>query len=275
MSGSEKRKFENAGHFVDAETPKLKRNLSAVNKVNANKVPFSHIFMNFAMQLSNRTADVNTGVGCVLVNTKNNILGFGYNGESRDTPALDANLNMNELMVHAEMNALAHATVNLMKEDIYVFTTRQPCEHCMKCLAQYNIKGIFYLVYSGYKSFMVAESKKIPMVQYDRAFKISLENYVKDKSHTHNKDQKIILSGNEIQYKEVVVMSSSTSNLCGKENLCVKSNICPNHQSVMFCQGCLDVERNKRIPKILYLPLVIYEQWTKDFKIKEQFWNLE
>jgi deoxycytidylate deaminase len=86
--------------------------------------PFTDVFMKLAMSLAMRTADLNTGVGCVLVNQYCQILGIGYNGESKDTPAFAAVDNADEHMVHTEMNAICHSSANLMREDIYVFVTR-------------------------------------------------------------------------------------------------------------------------------------------------------
>lgn len=267
-----------------------------VDSSESEKRPFSHIFMNLAIQLSHRTADVHTGVGCVLVNTSNQILGIGYNGESKESSVLDANHNANELMVHAEMNALIHSSVNLMKEEIYVFTTRQPCEQCMKSLAQYNIKGIFYLTYGGYKSFMIAERKRIPMVQYDCVFKFEFDGApLKDSRYNLVKQEIELLTAGEVQYSSPPtppktstadhekssneetfttsgVEGSELEGRSGKASDEKKPCYCSTHRAQeLKCSECESNARRERLPEKLRLPHSIYSTWVRDFKVKEKW----
>ena len=109
------------------------------------KTSFADIFMNLATNLTSRSGDRETRVGCVITNFYNQILGVGYNGEAKGTSETVANEGKDHFMVHAEMNAIAHASGNLSRENLIVFTTRIPCFQCMKMLSQFNTICIFYL----------------------------------------------------------------------------------------------------------------------------------
>mmetsp|Transcript_9142 Transcript_9142/g.28337 ORF Transcript_9142/g.28337 Transcript_9142/m.28337 type:complete len:283 (+) Transcript_9142:96-944(+) len=132
---------------------------------------FAKIFMALAVELAHRSGDSETKVGCVLVNNQNQILGIGYNAEPKGTTVGDANYDK-DVMVHAEMNAIAHASANLMRETMYMFVTRLPCPTCMKLLCQFNFRGVFFL-YSRPNdteynpTYILAQSASIPLIPYD------------------------------------------------------------------------------------------------------------
>ena len=165
----------------------IDRSKETVVDSESNKLPFAHIFMQMAEIVSQRAGDSKTHVGCILVNKFNQIVGMGYNAESKGTPAEQANLrDMDGLMVHAEMNAVTHATTNLMREELYVFVTRQPCKQCMKVLGQYNIKAIFYLNFGKYQSYTIPINKRFPVINYRSLFQYDkvLDGSLNDKSNT-------------------------------------------------------------------------------------------
>eukprot|EP01130_Rhizamoeba_saxonica_P006249 TRINITY_DN2486_c0_g3_i1.p1 TRINITY_DN2486_c0_g3~~TRINITY_DN2486_c0_g3_i1.p1 ORF type:complete len:277 (+),score=48.29 TRINITY_DN2486_c0_g3_i1:414-1244(+) len=149
------------------------RNISRLFSI---KPSLLETFANFAIGLSHRSGDMETKVGCVLVNNFGQVLGFGYNGEVKNTDNQRANKEKTNYMVHAEMNAISHANCNLSREKIIIITTRSPCQACMKTLLQYDILAIFYY-YEPYdivgnnkkkkyeESREMVEERGIPMIQ--------------------------------------------------------------------------------------------------------------
>jgi deoxycytidylate deaminase len=261
------------------------RTPAAVDEYQNGKKPLSDIFMDLAVSMSSRTADLGTGVGCVLVNAQCQILGIGYNAEAKATSAHAANHNSEELMVHAEMNAIAHSIVNLMKEDIYVFVTRQPCEQCMKALAQYNIKCIFFLAYAGYNSVTVANNKKIPMVQYDAVFKYKGDASLKDEEYAQRRHQKIVLrqefGSDHVEYVTNSRPNDLTSSMAGAGGRhggrCPNPSpvICVAHKSKLTCSECMKEIRKARLPDVLHISTTMYEGWCEVFKVKQMYRKLE
>ena len=110
--------------------------------------------MNVAILTSLRSKDKNTKVGSVLVDSKNRIIGAGYNGlpshidESKFPTSNNKSLPYNETkyayVIHSEMNALLNTTVyDLSNSKLYV--TLFPCCDCVKMILQKGIKEIIYL----------------------------------------------------------------------------------------------------------------------------------
>jgi len=172
------------------------------------RLPFSHLFMNFAIELSKRSSDKNTKVGCVITNIKNQILGIGYNGEVDNIDNDIANRYKNNYMIHAEMNAITHANCNFSKEKIIMYTTRIPCFHCMKLISQCNVNIIFYLHFEGYYgTFYMASKNNIALIQYDKLFNYEFENCFELKNIYKQeiknwKQQPIQISGSGFDYVE-------------------------------------------------------------------------
>jgi dCMP deaminase len=105
-------------------------------------------FMGIAKAVSRRSACLNRQVGCVLVDQYDHVLATGYNGPpkgvehcttcKRNVPGRD--LYKCEA-VHAEMNALMQCKdVNAIK---HLFITINPCEICLRMLANTSIVNIF------------------------------------------------------------------------------------------------------------------------------------
>lgn len=107
--------------------------------------------MGVAYLSSLRSKDDSSQVGACIVNTKNRIVGIGYNGMpigceddqfpwEREGDFLDTKY---PYVVHAEPNAILNATVPLDHSKIYV--TLFPCNECVKLIIQSGIKEIIYL----------------------------------------------------------------------------------------------------------------------------------
>jgi dCMP deaminase len=107
--------------------------------------------MGVAYLSSLRSKDDSSQVGACIVNSKNRIIGIGYNGLpigcsddeypwEREGKFLDTKY---PYVVHAEPNAILNCTVPLDGSRIYV--TLFPCNECAKLIIQSGIKEIIYL----------------------------------------------------------------------------------------------------------------------------------
>lgn len=116
--------------------------------------PSKHVtFMAIAHLLSARSTCIRRGVGCVLVNDFDHIIGTGYNGapagapHCTDTPCLGARLAHGHGLdacasIHAEQNALLQC--GNVQDIAAIYTTSFPCSHCFKMLANTSCAQIFY-----------------------------------------------------------------------------------------------------------------------------------
>jgi dCMP deaminase len=83
-----------------------------------------------------------TKVGCVLISPDRTQVSYGYNGFPRgikDDQRLTSE-NKNQLMVHAEINAILNAKANLVGWTLYC--TKFPCIECSKAIIQSHFKRI-------------------------------------------------------------------------------------------------------------------------------------
>ena len=110
-------------------------------------------FMLQAILASFKSKDPSTKVGCLLVNGNNRQIGMGYNGFvagidetllpwGKD-PSAGPEHQKYGYVVHAETNALLHASASLQGARCYV--TLFPCNECAKLLASKKIGEIIYL----------------------------------------------------------------------------------------------------------------------------------
>lgn len=111
-------------------------------------------FITMAMLVSMRGTCRRRRVGCVLVNSKNHVLGTGYNGVARgqihclDSPCPGAMASSGEDLdkcyaIHAEQNALLQCQ---SVENIYTcYTTIAMCVTCTKLLLNTGTKRIVFL----------------------------------------------------------------------------------------------------------------------------------
>lgn len=103
-------------------------------------------FLDIAEAVSRRSHDSDTQVGCVLVSPDRRIVGTGFNGFPPGFP--DATLPTNRpekypFMVHAEVNAVAHAWRDLKGCTCYCLLS--PCNDCAKLLLTVGIKRLVCL----------------------------------------------------------------------------------------------------------------------------------
>jgi dCMP deaminase len=102
-------------------------------------------YMNIAKEVAKRSHDVQTKVGAVLVNSRNHIIGTGYNGfppglDDASLPVLRP--DKYPYIIHAEMNAIIHAEGEVKGGELYV--THSPCLQCTKLIIASQIKTVYY-----------------------------------------------------------------------------------------------------------------------------------
>ncbi len=114
-------------------------------------ISWDQYFMGVAYLSSKRSKDPSTQVGACIVNTKNRIVGIGYNGFpvgidddlfpwKNDDNWLDSKY---PYVVHAEQNAILNATEKL--DDAKIYVTLFPCNECAKVIIQSGLKEVIYL----------------------------------------------------------------------------------------------------------------------------------
>ena len=132
---------------------------TAVHSEKINYVPASsplswdEYFMLQALAAGLRSKDPNTKVGCVVVDEDNRQISMGYNGfvagidESQlpwgNNTTVPLEHQKYGYVIHAESNALLHATRELKNARIYVGLF--PCNECAKLIASKKIKEVVYL----------------------------------------------------------------------------------------------------------------------------------
>jgi dCMP deaminase len=105
-------------------------------------------FLSIAATIASWSKDPSTQVGAVIVNPKSrNILSVGYNGfptgMKDNTRLYDRDLK-NDLMVHAEMNAIYNATANGVQiKDAWIYVNGLPvCSQCALGIIQTGINKV-------------------------------------------------------------------------------------------------------------------------------------
>ncbi len=104
---------------------------------------WTNYFLGLAKVISQRSHDIHTQHGCVITDSKNRILGVGYNGFPRGLIDKDLPTNRPEKykwMIHAERNALSNCIVR--PENGIAYVTGQCCNDCMIAMWQEGITKI-------------------------------------------------------------------------------------------------------------------------------------
>ena len=102
-------------------------------------------YIDIAKQVAKKSKDPSSKVGCVIVNKNNQLVSTGFNGfvakcdDSYMTYERPLKYN---LIIHAEMNALIFAKIDLINCTIY--STHGPCENCLKHILQAGIRKFYY-----------------------------------------------------------------------------------------------------------------------------------
>ena len=115
--------------------------------------PTDFYFLRMAMLVAERGTCARRKVGSILINKKNHVIATGYNGNPSgfkhciDKPCPGANSKSGTDLdkceaIHAEQNAL------LQCKNVYdidrIYTTLEPCIHCVKLLLNTSTQQIIY-----------------------------------------------------------------------------------------------------------------------------------
>lgn len=113
-------------------------------------------YMGLAWTLAGFSKDPKSQVGAVIVGENNTPLGYGYNGPPRRIDdrsfswARTSNpeeFGKNDLIVHAEKNAISHSHGSLVNSILYV--TALPCPSCMLDIVDAEIAYVIYMDYQS------------------------------------------------------------------------------------------------------------------------------
>jgi dCMP deaminase len=100
-------------------------------------------FLGLAKVVSQRSHDIQTQHGCVITDSKNRILGVGYNGFPHgldDTLLPNTRPEKYPWMIHAERNALSNCVVR--PDNGIAYVTGQSCNDCIMALWQEGITQV-------------------------------------------------------------------------------------------------------------------------------------
>lgn len=102
-------------------------------------------FLDLAEHIASWSRDPNRQVGSVVVRPDKTIASMGYNGFPRGVDDAEERYNdrdlKNEMVVHAEMNAILHAREPLHGYTLYVWPFH-PCARCTSAIIQAGIKHV-------------------------------------------------------------------------------------------------------------------------------------
>lgn len=115
-------------------------------------ITWDEYFMGVALLSARRSKDPSTQVGACIVNTKNKIVGAGYNGlpAGCDDDIFPWDKNGDFLQTkypyicHAELNAILN-NIGMDLHGCKIYTALFPCNECAKAIIQAGITEVIYL----------------------------------------------------------------------------------------------------------------------------------
>lgn len=115
-------------------------------------ISWDEYFIGVALLSAKRSKDPNTQVGACIVNSKNKIVGAGYNGlpigcHDDDFPWDKEGEYLQTkypYICHAELNAILN-NIGIDLHGCRIYTTLFPCNECAKAIIQSGIGEVIYL----------------------------------------------------------------------------------------------------------------------------------
>lgn len=115
-------------------------------------ISWDEYFMGVALLSARRSKDPSTQVGACIVNTKNKIVGAGYNGlptgcsddEFPWAKQGDFLQTKYPYVCHAELNAILN-NIGMDLHGCRIYTALFPCNECSKAIIQAGITEVIYL----------------------------------------------------------------------------------------------------------------------------------
>jgi len=131
------------------------------------RIPISwdKLWMDMAYKLSERSKDDATQVGCIIINSDNRIISYGYNGFAEgieDTEDRWKRPEKYKRVIHAEENAVLNPTI-VIKPGKPLFQCRMyitvlPCSKCARIVIQSGVKEVIYKNERGDKNSLLEYS---------------------------------------------------------------------------------------------------------------------
>ena len=115
-------------------------------------ISWDEYFMGLAVLSAKRSKDPGTQVGACIVNTRNKVVGMGYNGlpigcSDDQFPWVKVGDFLDTkypYVCHAELNAILN-NVGVDLNGCKLYSTLFPCNECAKAIIQSGIKEVVYL----------------------------------------------------------------------------------------------------------------------------------
>lgn len=127
-------------------------------------ISWDDYFYGISTLTAKRSKDPNTQVGACIVDTRNRIVGIGYNGFPRGCSDDEFSWDKPEkykYVIHAEINAI-HNKIDYDITGCSIYVTHHPCNECAKSIIQSGIKHVYYInELSDQYNDMVIASKKM------------------------------------------------------------------------------------------------------------------
>ena len=112
-------------------------------------------FIGLTFVVAQRSKDSQTKHGCIITDSKNHIIGCGYNSfphGMEDDTLPNTRPEKYHWMLHAEENAISNTLISTQTLDnVTAFISGQPCQHCSYLLWQNNIKKWYIAKRQGTK----------------------------------------------------------------------------------------------------------------------------
>ena len=106
-------------------------------------------YFKLAIAAAERSHDIHTQVGSVLVSEDGSIIGSGYNGFVRGAPDELLPKTRPEKYVyilHSELNLVLNCAKNgISMKNCIIYATMSPCETCTRMLYQVGIKRVYFI----------------------------------------------------------------------------------------------------------------------------------
>ena len=131
------------------------------------RISWAKYALNLAKVAAQRSEDPYVKVGACALRHDNSVASLGYNGAP---PGIDIDWSdrpeRRKRVIHAEVNALRYTSPEECK---LLACTLLPCNDCIKMIASYGIKSIFYIdIYENdTSSLRLAEELGIELVKHD------------------------------------------------------------------------------------------------------------
>ena len=118
----------------------------------SDNISWDDYFMSICVLSSQRSKDPSTKVGACIVNSRNHIIGIGYNGfpigcSDSKLPWSKNNdewlNNKYAYVVHSEVNAIMNSDSRITS-DCRMYVSLFPCNECAKLIIQSGIKELIY-----------------------------------------------------------------------------------------------------------------------------------